>query len=288
MKAQASNLIPVLATLAISAPASIAAVRDSASYSIPLEALDSGGREVSSTTYTSLGSLGGIAGTAAVASTQAVFGMIGQIDTEAPVLTLPSPIVVAADGTDGMPVEFSITAVDDLDPAPVVIATPASGTVFPAGDTTVEVSATDHQGNRSTGSFPVKVLSPANDTDHDGLNDAAEFQLSPLGYDWQIPQASLVNTLFSNLGSASANLNAAGYYDPSQLQALHPSTPLIGRDPATGRFKLTMDWKKSTDLSAFLDFPAPAGSSVSISPQGDIEFEFPSSDNAAFFRIEME
>lgn len=58
--------------------------------------------------------------------------------------------------------------------------------------------------------------------------------------------------------------------------------------PITGKFRLTMDWKKSTNLSDFLDFPAPPGSSVSINPQGDVEFEFTSPDNAAFFRVEVE
>jgi hypothetical protein len=72
------------------------------------------------------------------------------------------------------------------------------------------------------------------------------------------------------------------------VQALHSGTPLIARDPATGKVKLTMDWKKSTNLTEFLDFPAPAGSAVSITPQGDVDFEFPSTDNAAFYRIELE
>ena len=49
-----------------------------------------------------------------------------------------------------------------------------------------------------------------------------------------------------------------------------------------------MDWKKSTNLSDFHDFPAPAGSSIAISPGGDVEFEFPSTDNAAFYRIKVE
>jgi len=84
------------------------------------------------------------------------------------------------------------------------------------------------------------------------------------------------------------NTNGAGYFSLSQVQSLNIGTPLIARDQVTGKFKLTMDWKKSTNLTDFLDFPAPAGSAVSISPQGDVEFEFPSTDNAAFYRIEME
>jgi hypothetical protein len=113
------------------------------------------------------------------------------------------------------------------------------------------------------------------------LSDASEFNMAALGFDWQVNQSALVNSLF-------ANAAGAGLFTASQVQAMHSGTPLIARDPGTGRFKLTLDWKKSTNLTHFLDFPAPPGSAVSINPQGDVEFEFPSTDNAAFFRIEME
>jgi hypothetical protein len=126
-----------------------------------------------------------------------------------------------------------------------------------------------------------QALSANDDTDTDGLNDASEFLMSALGYDWQVSQPALVSALMSNA-------NSAGLYTPTQVQALHTGTPLISRDPGTGKFKLTMDWKKSTNLTDFLDFPAPPGSAVSINPQGDVEFEFPSTDDAAFFRIEVE
>ena len=123
---------------------------------------------------------------------------------------------------------------------------------------------------------------PANqDTDNDGMNDAAEFNMAALGFNWQVSQPALVATYYDNA-------NSVGYYSLSQVQALHSGTPLIQRNPATGKIKLTMDWKKSTNLTNFLDFPAPAGSAVTITPQGDVEFEFPSTDNAAFFRIEVD
>jgi hypothetical protein len=125
------------------------------------------------------------------------------------------------------------------------------------------------------------ALSFTTDGDNDGLSDASEFNMAALGFDWQVNQSALVSTFF-------ANAAGAGLYTTSQVQALNTGTPLIARNPVTGKFKLTMDWKKSTDLTNFLDFPAPAGSAVSINPQGDVEFEFPSTDNAAFYRIEME
>jgi hypothetical protein len=125
------------------------------------------------------------------------------------------------------------------------------------------------------------ALSFSADSDNDGLSDASEFNMAALGFDWQVNQSALVSTFFDNAAGA-------GLFTASQVQAMNPGTPLIARDPATGQFKLTLDWKKSTNLTDFADFPAPPGSAVSINPQGDIEFEFPSSDDAAFFRIEME
>lgn len=119
------------------------------------------------------------------------------------------------------------------------------------------------------------------DTDGDGLNDMAEYSMAALGFDWQVNQASLVNTYF-------ANASGAGLYTPAQIQALHPGTPLIARDPASGRVKLTTRWQRATDLTDFADFAAPAGSAASISPAGDVQFELPSPEDKAFFRIDQE
>ena len=125
-----------------------------------------------------------------------------------------------------------------------------------------------------------QALSATEDTDTDGLNDVAEYNMRDLGFIWNAPQPSIVNIY-------KVNANVAGYYSLPQVQALNVGTPLIQRNPATGKFKLTIDWKKSTNLVNFFDFPAPASSAVSISPTGDVEFEFPSPDAAAFYRIEV-
>ncbi len=123
-------------------------------------------------------------------------------------------------------------------------------------------------------------LSLVTDTDGDGLSDAVEFNLSALGFDWHISQVAMVNALYDGA-------NGAGLYTTQQIQTLHVGTPLIARDPVSEKFKLTMSWKKSTNLTNFSDFPVPTGSSVSVSPIGDIEFEFRVPDNAAFFRMEF-
>lgn len=155
----------------------------------------------------------------------------------------------------------------------------AAGTVSGDRSAIIRISSSDWD----EASFEIQTeglaLSPSADGDGDGLNDWAEHRYSLLGFNWQVPQLGLVGTLQSGA-------NAAGLYTPAQVQALHAGAPLISRDPLTGTFKLTMDWKKSTDLQNFADFPAlPAG--VSVNAQGDIVFEFTSPDPAAFFRIEV-
>lgn len=118
------------------------------------------------------------------------------------------------------------------------------------------------------------------DGDSDGLNDASEWRLRDLGFDWQVQQLALVNTLF-------ANAEGAGLFTKSQLQALRASSPLIERDPLTGFFTFTVDWKKSEDLMTFDDFPVELGD-LSVNGAGDVELLVDPDDDAAFFRFEVE
>ncbi len=75
-----------------------------------------------------------------------------------PVLVLPaSPVIAEATSSLGAAVTFSVSATDVQDGTAPAIATPASGSVFPIGDTTVSVSATDSAGATTTGSFVVRV-----------------------------------------------------------------------------------------------------------------------------------
>jgi hypothetical protein len=197
------------------------------------------------------------------------------------VLTGSPPVVVL-----GTPGGFDITA------------QPSTPVAVSGGTTTFSVRfAPTTAGARSIGiriantdeneaSFTLTLtgtgLSSANDTDGDGLNDVAELKLAPLGFDWQSFQASLVSTYFTHAPEA-------GLYTAAQLQSLHPGTPLIARDPATGRFRLTLDWQRTTDLSAaFGDFPAPPASTVTIAPSGDVIFEFPDPSPTVFYRLQVE
>jgi hypothetical protein len=78
-------------------------------------------------------------------------------DTTKPTLTLPANISTLATGNSGAAVTFLATATDLVDGSVTVNCTPASGSTFALGTTTVNCSATDAHGNAATGSFTVTV-----------------------------------------------------------------------------------------------------------------------------------
>lgn len=80
-------------------------------------------------------------------------------DTTPPVLSLPANLIVDAAGPTS--VSFSAGATDLVSGAVGVALTPASGSTFPLGTTTVNASATDGRGNLATGSFTVTVRDTA-------------------------------------------------------------------------------------------------------------------------------
>lgn len=78
-------------------------------------------------------------------------------DTEAPTANVPANITVSNDANQcGAVVNFTVTASDNC-PGATVAASPASGSFFPKGTTTVTATATDASGNTSQSTFTVTV-----------------------------------------------------------------------------------------------------------------------------------
>ncbi len=75
------------------------------------------------------------------------------IETPPPVLTVPSDMTVEATGPGGATVTFTATATNDG----VVTCTPASGSLFPLGTTTVSCTATN-AGGSDTETFKINVV----------------------------------------------------------------------------------------------------------------------------------
>ena len=79
-----------------------------------------------------------------------------KIDLTAPTLTLPSPTAEAT-GPSGASVSYDASASDSLSGVNTFSCTPASGSMFPLGNSTVSCSAKDKAGNALSGTFSVTV-----------------------------------------------------------------------------------------------------------------------------------
>lgn len=88
------------------------------------------------------------------ASTSAVFAAV---DTIAPVITSPGNQTATGNAPAGAAVSWAISATDAATATVVVTCTPASGSTFTYGDTTVTCAAPDDHGNTATASFTVTV-----------------------------------------------------------------------------------------------------------------------------------
>lgn len=79
-------------------------------------------------------------------------------EPSAPVLHLPANLMVEAIGPNGSNVTFSASATDAVDGTDPVTCSPASGSLFVLGTTTVGCSATNQRGSTATGTFTVAVV----------------------------------------------------------------------------------------------------------------------------------
>jgi HYR domain len=78
-------------------------------------------------------------------------------DTTGPALTLPAGITADATSPAGGTVNFDATATDAVDGTRPVNCSPASGSTFAPGATTVSCTSVDSRNNQSSGSFTITV-----------------------------------------------------------------------------------------------------------------------------------
>lgn len=147
---------------------------------------------------------------------------------------------------------------------------------------TLQITNTDTDENPFDINLTGQSYSATSDTDGDGMKDWQEFQLSALGFNWQVANTALVTTYFS---TASQN----GLYTTSQVQDLNVGMPLLQQNAGTGTFTLTLGVEKSTTLGGTSWSPLPMTvPQVIINAQGKLEFQFTVPDNAAFFRVQAQ
>ena len=84
--------------------------------------------------------------------------IVNVVDTTGPTLNLPSDITAEATSASGASVTYSATATDLVDGDVAPSCSPASGSTFPLGSTTVSCTLTDSSGNSISGMFIVTVV----------------------------------------------------------------------------------------------------------------------------------
>jgi hypothetical protein len=102
-------------------------------------------------------------------------------DTTPPVITVPADISTPATSPAGAVVTYTATASDTVDPAPTLSCTPASGSTFPIGTTTVTCNASDASSNHSSKTFHVTVTDTSAPTLHNVPSDITAEATSSAG-----------------------------------------------------------------------------------------------------------
>lgn len=129
------------------------------------------------------------------------------VTNTAPTLVVPNDMTVEASSSAGATVSFTVTATDleDNDLTSSVTCTPASGTTFPLGTTTVNCSVTDGGGLTTTGSFNITVVDTT----------PAFFTSFPTG---------TVNLIAADIHGAVLNIDALGITVEDVGHVSEPST----------------------------------------------------------------
>jgi HYR domain-containing protein len=137
---------------------------------------------------------------------------VSLVDTTPPVVTVPASFSVEATGPGGASVTYSASANDNIDGPIAPTCSPASGSLFPLGTTTVNCSATDAHGNTGNASFQVTVQ----DTQGPVFSGVANIQRQANG-----PGGSIVN-----------------YTPPTAVDAVDGPVPVVCTPPSGVNFPI--------------------------------------------------
>ena len=174
------------------------------------------------------------------------------VDTTAPVISCPADVVITLPPNSpatSMVVNYpAVTATDSCASSVTVASSKASGSVFPAGTTTVDATATDAAGNTSSCSFNVTVL----------YNFTGFFQ--PVG---NLPLVNMVNAgraipvKFSLSGNKGLNIFApdSPASGPITCNSSDPTTDLQDTVTAGGS---SLSYDAATDQYVYVWKTSPA------------------------------
>jgi hypothetical protein len=99
-----------------------------------------------------------------------------------------------------------------------------------------------------------------------------------------VPSSRVNEARQAALAEVAANPNSFGYYNPSQIQGMALGRPLLAKDPSTGKMKLSLGLKKSTDLKEWQGMNVASGD-VSVT-SGKLDIKITPQEDAAFYILE--
>jgi hypothetical protein len=205
-----------------------------------------------------------------------------------------SNIVVSKSGADSSHFVFTAPTTNSL--APGASATfSVSFAPTSSGSRTAQISITSNDTNNSP--FVINLsgfgLGDDLDSDGDGLNDAAEFTMSALGFDWQSSQPALVTALYNNANRAQLFTEsqfvsnriagqqdvidspvAFGLYDSNSIMDLRMGGLMIQKEGTTGTVVFQPQTTIDLATEPFTDFGNP------------ISIPVPMPGNKGFLRIQ--
>ena len=172
---------------------------------------------------------------------------------------VPENITVEATGPAGAVVTYTTPTLTDLvDPDPTLTATPASGSTFPLGSTTVTVTATDHSGNSTSAQFTINVQDttppvitnvPPNQTvEATGPSGAVITYASPTATDLVDPSPTITSTPPSGstfpLGTTTVTVTATDHSGNSTsahftIAVQDTTPPVLANVPASQTVEAT-------------------------------------------------
>ena len=174
-------------------------------------------------------------------------------DTTPPVVTVPPSVTIEGSGPKlGFAYAYTASALDAVGGPLAAACTPASGTMFPIGSTTVTCRATDAAGNVGSASFVVTVT-------------AKKVNAAPVAH-----HARFTTTV--NVAVAGILLGTDHNGDHLTFEIVeNPSTGRVVLNPATGAFTYTPKGKDKDDRFTFRVsdgklWSRPAGVRVTIEP----------------------
>jgi hypothetical protein len=162
-----------------------------------------------------------------------------------------------ATGSTGAVVSYSISAADGVDGSVPVDCSPASGSLFPLGTTTVNCSATDLTGNPTGATFLVSVedttapsITPITDISVDAYrkSGASVKYTSPATFD-----------AVDGAGTASCSPASGSFFQMGTTEVICNAIDSHGNS-STSRFFVFVDWDGKASISQ------PSSSSASIVP----------------------